>query len=301
MIRLAVRVVAADAEIVLAELLELAPGGVEEVALEEGLVEYAVYGSPGELPALPDVRAAVGTALVEVCSREVADDWEERWKQFHKPVLIGSPARGQVPSLYVRPPWEASGGGAAEAVEIVLDPGQAFGTGGHASTQLCLGLLLELVASEPGRGPLLDVGTGSGVLAIAAAKLGYGPVIGLDHDRESVQAAGENARVNDVSIDVRRRDLRADPLPLTGEDRGGVSGSSREWEHRPVVVANLLRPLLLDLARAIPSAPSHLLASGLLIGEVDEIVGAYAERHGMYERERRQSGEWAAVWLQGGS
>jgi ribosomal protein L11 methyltransferase len=303
MIRLAVRVAGADAEIVLAELLELAPGGVEEVALEEGLVEYAVYGSPGELPALPDLRAAVGTALVEVCSREVADDWEERWKQFHKPVLIDSPAPGLVPAVYVRPPWEAEAaeGGAAEAVEIVLDPGQAFGTGGHASTQLCLGLLLELVASEPGEGPLLDVGTGSGVLAIAAAKLGYGPVIGLDHDRESVRAAGENARVNDVSIDVRRRDLRADPLPLTGEDRGGVSGSSREWERRPVVVANLLRPLLLDLARAIPSAPSHLLAGGLLVGEVDEIVGAYAERHGMYERDRRQSGEWAAVWLRAGS
>ncbi len=295
MIRLAVRVVAADAEIVLAELLELAPAGVEEVALGEGLVEYAVYGPPGELPDLPAVRAAAGGALVDVCSTEVADDWDERWKRFHKPVLIDSPAPGLVPAVYVRPPWEAPGP-AAQAVEIVLDPGRAFGTGAHASTRLCLELLLGLAASEPGRGPLLDVGTGSGVLAITAAKLGYGPVIGFDHDQHSVRAAGENARVNEVSIDVRRLDLRTDPLPLLSDSRGG----SRERERRPVVVANLLRPLLLDLATEIPSAPSHLLAGGLLTGEVDEVAGACVERLGMFERERRASGEWAAVWLQAG-
>ncbi len=138
------------------------------------------------------------------------------------------------------------------------------------------------------------MGTGSGVLAIAGAKLGYVPMIGFDHDRESVRAAVENARVNDVSIDVRRLDLRTDRLPLVSEG----AGVSREWERRPVVVANLLRPLLLDLAKAFPCAPSHLLAGGLLAGEVDEIVDAYAERHGLHERERRESGEWAAVWLQ---
>ena len=296
MIRLAVSVCAADAEIVLAELLELAPGGVEEVELDGGVVEYAVYGSPGELPDLPDVRAAAGGALVEVTTEEVADDWDERWKQFHKSVLIDSPARGRVPAVYVRPPWEAAGG-EEEVIEIVLDPGQAFGTGGHASTRLCLDLLLRLAASEPGRGPLLDVGTGSGVLAIAAAMLGYGPVVGFDHDRESVHAAAENARVNDVSIDVRRLDLRTDPLPLVSEG----TGVSPAWERQPVVVANLLRPLLLDLAKVIPCAPSHLLAGGLLVGEVAEIVDVYAERHGLHERQRRERGEWAAVWLQAGS
>ncbi len=88
MIRLAIRVRREDAEIVLAELLELAPGGVEEVELDGGVIEYAVYGSSGELPDLPDVRAAAGAALVEVSSSEVADDWGERWKRFHGPVLI---------------------------------------------------------------------------------------------------------------------------------------------------------------------------------------------------------------------
>jgi ribosomal protein L11 methyltransferase len=290
-IRLAIRVRLQDAEIVLSELLELAPGGVEEVELEGGSVEYAVYGSAGELPDLPDLRAAAAGALIEVSSSEVADDWAQRWKQFHKPVLIASPDTTRAPAVRVRPPWEAPDSHEG-AVEIVVDPGQAFGTGAHATTRLCLALLLRFAASEPGRGALLDVGTGSGVLAIAAAKLGYAPVIGLDHDRESVRATAENASVNGVDIDVRRLDLRSEPIPLIGEDR----------EPRTVVVvANLLRPLLLDLASAMPSAPSHLLAGGLLIGEVDEIVSAYAIRHGLRERERCESGEWAAVWLQAGS
>ena len=290
MIRLAVRVGAADAEIVLAELLELAPGGVEEVELAGGMVEYAVYGSPGELPDMPDLQAAAGEALVEVSSSEVADDWDERWKRFHRPVLIGSPAPGRIPAVRVRPPWEMPDSH-EEVVEVVVDPGQAFGTGGHATTRLCLELLLELAASEHRRGALVDVGTGSGVLAIAGAKLGYAPVIGFDHDPESVRAAGQNASDNGVNIDVRRLDVRVEPVPLSSDDRGLPT----------VVVANLLRPLLLDLAQTIPSAPSHLLASGLLIDEVDEIVDAYAGRLGLRERERRGSGEWGAVWLQADS
>jgi ribosomal protein L11 methyltransferase len=287
MIRLAVRVGAADAEMVLAELLELAPSGVEEVELDSETVEYAVYGSAGELPDIPDLRAATGRALVEVSSSEVADDWGERWKQFHKPVLIDSPAPGQVPAVCVRPPWEALSGH-KETVEIVIDPGQAFGTGGHATTRLCLELLLRLAAGEPGRGQLLDVGTGSGVLAIAGAKLGYSPVIALDHDRESVRAAAQNASVNGVRVEVRRLDLRVETVTLSSDDRQGPS----------VVVANLLRPLLLDLATAMPSAPSHLLAGGVLVEQVDEVVCVFAERCGLRERQRRGHGEWAAVWLE---
>ena len=99
MIRLAVRVRREQAELVLAEWLELAPGGVEEVGLGDTIVEYAVYGAPGELPALPDLEASAGGALVEVVSREVADDWSERWREFHRPVVIGD-------RLTVRPPWE---------------------------------------------------------------------------------------------------------------------------------------------------------------------------------------------------
>jgi ribosomal protein L11 methyltransferase len=298
-IRLAVRVRREDAEIVLAELLELAPGGVEEVKLGEEAVEYAVYGAPGELPALPALDAAVGDTPIEVSSTEIADDWGERWKRFHQPVLIEPPRRipanrgehderERVSALHVRPPWEAPSD--REGVEeIVIDPGQAFGTGAHATTRLCLELLLELTELEGRMGSLLDVGTGSGVLAIAAARLGFSPVLGLDHERESVVAAKENARANGVAIEVRRFDLRAQALPWLGTADGPAEPI--------VVVANLLRPLLLDLAREMPRAPSQLLAGGLLTDQVDEVVGAFGERLGLHERERRVSGEWGAVWL----
>jgi ribosomal protein L11 methyltransferase len=332
-IRLAVRARRADAEIVLAELLELAPGGVEELEIGAETVEYAVYGAPGELPELPDLNAAVGDRSVEVSSTEIADDWSERWKRFHRPVLIEPPWRthGQpgdpdaveawVPALHVRPPWEAPSD-RGDAEEIVIDPGQAFGTGAHATTRLCLELLLELAAlddrgtrsrtasgSGPDRArPLLDVGTGSGVLAIAAARLGFAPVLGLDHERESVAATEENARVNGVTIEVRRFDLRTQALPwldapvdsdaeggwvdeLAGGSDGPAGSSSL------VIVANLLRPLLLELARGMSHTPAHLLAGGLLREQVDEVVGAFGESLGMRERERRERGEWAVVWL----
>jgi len=130
-IRLAVRVRREDADLVLAELLELAPSGVEETDLEGAIVEYAVYGAPGELPDLPDVRAAVGGALVEVVTTEVADDWADRWRAFHKPIEIAG-------KLYVRPPWEPA---RDDLMDLVIDPGQAFGTGAHHTTRLCLELL----------------------------------------------------------------------------------------------------------------------------------------------------------------
>ena len=294
MIRLAVRVRREQAELVLAELLELVPAGVEEVQVGEGTIEYAVYGAPGELPSLPDLNVAVGDALVEVSTSETSDDWQERWKRFHHPVLITasppSPGVAPVPDLRVRPPWEAASEPRhARIEEIVIDPGQAFGTGGHASTRLCLELMLALAGLEPPAGPLLDIGTGSGVLAIAASRLGFAPVLGLDHERESVHAARENAAVNGVDIEVRRFDLRTDALPWMGAEA--------EPEGPMVVVANLLRPLLLELAQTMPAAPAHLLAGGLLSEEVEEIACAFAERLQMGMREQRHSGEWAAVWL----
>ena len=154
---------------------------------------------------------------------------------------------------------------------------------------------------------MLDVGTGSGVLAIAAARLGFAPVLGLDHERESVAATEENARVNGVAIEVRRFDLRTQTLPWLDASVGSGSDPDAEgdWVDGPegpagsslVIVANLLRPLLLELARGMSHAPAHLLAGGLLREQVDEVVGAFGESLGMRERERRERGEWAAVWL----
>jgi len=273
MIRLALRVQREQAEIVLAELLELAPQGVEELT-DGDVVEYAVYGAPGELPDLPDLRAAAGAALVQVSTTEVADDWDERWKAFHHPVQVGE--------LYVRPPWAPPRDGLRD---VVIDPAQAFGTGAHPTTRLCLELLLAL---EPS-GPLVDLGCGSGVLAIAAVKLGHEPVLGVDHDPLALEATSDNARANGVSVAVRAYDLLRDgPAPAA-----------------PLVLANLLGPLLERLAangfapaagEKTASGPEALIASGLLVEEADAIAAAFARR-GLRERTRRADGEWAALLL----
>ncbi len=300
MIRLAVRVERSSAELVLAELLELAPGGVEEV--EQGShVEYALYGAPGELPSLPALKAAAlaGGALVDIHTSEVADDWNERWRSFHRPIVVAppsspgrSPAEPAIPAIRVRPPWEPAQAAGPDLLEIVIDPGQAFGTGGHATTRLCLQLLLELACESPPAGPVLDVGCGSGVLAIVAAKLGYAPVLAFDNDPLSVHATRENAAVNGVELDVREADLRAGAVPLAGDRAPGEQAA-------PVVVCNLLRGLLLELAAVLDRAPPHLIASGLLEGEGEEVAGAFAAALGMGIRQRAASGGWEALWLEG--
>lgn len=268
MIRLSIRVARESAETVLAEILELAPGGVEEVDAGES-VEYAIYGAEGELPALPELRAAAGGVEFEVATSVVPDDWEDRWKRFHRPVEIGGHGAG----LRVSPPWDSDGSHA----ELVIDPGRAFGTGAHPTTRLCLELLLEI---EPS-GSCVDVGCGSGVLAIAAARLGWAPVVALDFDPASVEATTSNADVNGVSVTSRRFDLRRDgPLPA-GE----------------LLLANLLRPLLLDLCEAgfDGPVPANLVASGLLAGEADEVAGALAAAFGMVEGKRLVDNGWAAL------
>lgn len=275
MLRLAIRVRADQAELVLAELLELAPSGVEEVALDHGAIEFAVYGPPGELPALPDLTAAAGGALIEVSTSEVPDDWDERWREFHRPLVLAG-------RLTVRPPWEPAGD---TPLDIVIDPAQAFGTGAHHTTRLCLELLLELAGAGAGGplGELVDLGCGSGVLAIAAAQLGFAPVIALDHDPLSVQATCENAARNGVALEVARHDLRTDP-PACGE----------------TVAANLLGPLLRTWALRLRESglgPGRVIASGLLATEADGIAGEFAAL-GLRERDRRLGGEWAALLLE---
>jgi ribosomal protein L11 methyltransferase len=130
---------------------------------------------------------------------EVETGWEDRWRAFHRPVRIGP--------LWVGPPWEHAPG---DSVAVVIDPGRAFGTGAHPTTRLCL----ELLLGEE-RGSVLDVGCGSGVLAIAAAKIGHDPVIGVDVDESAVEATRGNAGRNDVEVDARCVDAVASPLPQT--------------------------------------------------------------------------------------
>ena len=183
-------------------MLELFPEGFEEIEAAGGLELAAYTNAAGE----ERIWQAFGGAAVA----DVADDWADRWRRFHKPVRVGG--------LWVGPPWEKPD---PNAVAVVIDPGRAFGTGGHATTRLCL----ELLEREE-RGSVLDVGCGSGVLSIAAARLGFAPVLAIDVDPQAVEATQRNAADNGVSVDVRRADLRDDELPETGS-RSRTSPRSR--------------------------------------------------------------------------
>jgi ribosomal protein L11 methyltransferase len=286
LIRLAVRCAPEQAELVLAELTVLAPNGVEEER-GPGYVEYAIYGGEGELPELGDLDAVIGGGRVEVTATEIPDDWADRWRDFHKPLLVAG-------RLWLRPSWEPSREG---AIDVVVDPGQAFGTGAHPTTRLCLEFLCEL---EAGR-ELVDLGTGSGVLAIGASKLGWGPIRGYDHEPAAIEAAAANAEANGVELQLERMNLR-EQLP----------------DLAPTVVANMTAPILKAVATQMnawrgepgegsadnsgegpaspPPAPGTLVCSGLLPGEQDEVAEAFGAA-GLEEVERRQQGDWAALLL----
>ena len=246
----------------LAELVELAPEGFEQVD-GHGFVEFALYGAPGELPELAEGPARIGGAQVRVSATAVGDDWAVRWREFHRPAQIGR--------VRVRAPWHEPPG---EGIDIVIDPGQAFGTGAHPTTRLCVELMLDLEPEDA----LADLGCGSGVLAIAAAKLGFGPVVAVDNEQAAVDATLANATANGVTLErVERHDLRAAPAPV-----------------ERVTVANLVRPLLLRVAELLPEQPEALVVSGLLEGEEDEVAAAFAS---LRERRRLRLQGWSALLL----
>jgi ribosomal protein L11 methyltransferase len=264
-IRLSIRARRSDAEYVNAALLEIAPTGFEQRDGED-FVEFALYGAPGELPTLPEGEAEVGGVRVVVRGEEVPEDWAERWKRFHTAVLVGG-------TIWVRPPWEEPAVRPGVA-EVVIDPGQAFGTGAHPTTRMCLELMLDLDR----RGSFVDLGCGSGVLAIAAAKLGFAPVAAYDADRAAVAATKVNARDNAVELDrVDRLDLRTQPPPAAD-----------------VIAANLMRPLLLRVAELLETPPRVLIVSGLLDREADEVAAAFDP---LAERRRLSEKGWTALLL----
>lgn len=172
-----------------AVMIDLFPAGFEERD-RDGMLELAAYTD----------RADASRRLTElgpVSELEVVVGWEDEWRRFHRPVRIGP--------LWIGPSWESPD---ADAVAVVIDPGRAFGTGGHATTRLCLELLLDLEPTS-----VVDLGCGSGVVAVAAAKLGFAPVVALDSDETAVAVARANAAVNGVGVDVRLGDVLVDPLP----------------------------------------------------------------------------------------
>lgn len=211
-------------------MLELFPEGFEEVASDGGVELIAYTDSGGE----ERLWHAFGGARGE----DVAADWRDRWKAFHRPLAIGP--------LWIGPPWEEA---PQDAIAVVIEPARAFGTGAHPTTQLCIELLLDA-----GRGSLLDVGCGSGVLSVVAAKLGFEPVFARDLDEHAVVATLANARANAVDVDAAVADVLAADLPATD-----------------LAVANITRPTLEALAPRLRS--TMLIGSGYLQSDDAELVG----------------------------
>jgi ribosomal protein L11 methyltransferase len=227
---------------VVAQLLELAPAGfVEE---ENAVVVYT------DDAGLADLRAHFDQVEVD----PVLPGWEDEWRRFHVPVVVGP--------LWIGPPWHESQPG---LTPVVIDPGRAFGTGAHETTRLVLELLLEV-----DRGSFLDVGCGSGVLAIAAAKLGFAPVHALDFDESAVDAARRNAKANGVDLDVRRADAMSDSLPSAD-----------------VAAANVTLETVEALGASIEA--THLIASGYLVADEPRLT--------RFRRVDRRTGERFAADL----
>ena len=225
-------------------MLELFPEGFEEVDGHDGVELVAYTDGAGQ-----ERFAAVFGA---VAGRDIPSDWHDRWRLFHRGARVGP--------LWVGPPWEES---PPDLIPVVVDPGRAFGTGAHPTTRLCLELLAELP-----RGSLVDVGCGSGVIAIAAVKLGFAPVTGIDVDAQAVQVAHQNAVANGVDLDLRTLDARLGGLPDTD-----------------VAVSNIALDAVEALGRVLQAR--HAVTSGYLVSEQPMLDGYRI-------RERRERDGWAA-------
>ncbi len=211
-------------------------------------------------------------------------NWAEAWKQHYRPIPIGR-------RLLIVPSWMQPEPG--ERTPILLEPGMAFGTGTHPTTQLCLQFLEEI----PLQGKqVIDVGCGSGILAIAALKLGAAHALGVDVDADAVHSARENAARNGVH---ERLTLGVGSVP---EVRGGDFGLSQA----PVVVANIIAPILvrlLDDGLAHLMAPGGLLLlSGILDVQMDGREGHVSmlealQRHGLRIQAQKSIGDWQGLWV----
>ncbi len=255
LVRLTARVAEADADLAVAEGCALTAGGV--VAIDYWTPERVNPGADG----LRGVLAAAGIAA-EVDEQVESDAWQSALCDFHQPVVAGR--------IRVRPPWVAPAPG---MLDVSIDPGMAFGTGQHPTTRTSL----QLIADVP-RGPVLDAGCGTGVLSIAAARLGFGPIVAIDFDPQAIRATAAGARANMVAIDLRQTRIGDDAIP-----------------YAPIVFANLTLEVLRILAAALDGqAPDHLVASGLRVHEVDDAVAAFAPL-GLAEVRRIEEDGWASV------
>ena len=210
--------------------------------------------------------------------KQIADqNWMEAWKQHYKPILIGE-------RLLILPAWLESPD--PKRIPIKIDPGMAFGTGTHPTTQLCLELMERSVISNWKL--VIDVGCGSGILSIAALKLGAEKVLGVDIDMESVKNSRENADVNEVGEEL-----------LLGQGSvAEVLAGQFAFKSAPLVVANILAPVLIRLFEAgladLIQPNGEIILSGILDHQAESVIEA-GQAKGLKRGEVRQMKDWVAI------
>jgi len=225
-------------------MIELFPHGFEEIERADGVELVAYTDSGGE--------ERLWKIFGHASASDVAEGWAERWREFHRPVRVGE--------VWVGQPWQEAPG---DAIAVVIDPGRAFGTGAHPTTRLCL----ELLAKLP-RGSVVDVGCGSGVLAIAAAKLGFAPVVAVDVDEHAVACAERNVAANAAAVSVRHVDALEGRVP-----------------EGDIAIVNVTREIVEAVARQ--RRWPRFITSGYLVSEP-------AALDGYHHVERASEAGWAA-------
>jgi len=266
-VRYSLAVDAAAYDRAVSALLELPASGWQEDAGGERLTFWLEEGASA---APPVVRALHELeALGRLDTAPERNDWQTSWRRLHRAIRVGG--------VCVRPPWELATPG---LLDVVVDVGMAFGTGSHATTRQCLAALQELAPAS-----LLDLGTGSGVLALAALRLGFTPVHACDCDEFALRAAARNARLNGLAPHFLHADLSDPTVALPAAK---------------VVLANVALKPIAAYGRRLASgpaaaAPRHVVLAGLLETQVDEARAAYPQ---YAERERRQDGEWVQLTLE---
>ncbi len=253
--------------------------------------ELVVYTRPDALEGLGELAMRLGEDLrldlaLTATVRE-DDDWRDTWKQFYAPIVFGSEDPAATDALLLRPSWIDRRPG-DPALELVLDPGRAFGTGQHETTRLCVDAMIDLRREGLAPGSVLDLGCGSGILALAAARLfpGATRITAVDNDPEATETTRENAELNGLT----------DRLEIS-------TGTARELEGlHDLILANIrpsvLIPIAGELAARLGPGGTAVL-SGILGEEAEQVIAAYAGV-GLRLLRRCDQNEWCALLLRPG-
>lgn len=265
----------ADAELVASSLFDLGTTGVEQLDAPPGTARLRAYFD-GDVPSdlVDSLRRSHGEAAIQAVEigSQADEDWAENWKLHFEAQRVGR-------RLLLCPPWDDTS--SPDRIRIVIEPGMAFGTGQHATTRGCLELLEEwLTGRRVERAG--DIGTGSGVLAIAMAKLGVPRIVAVDNDEDALRIAAENAVINEVDSAIRFA-TTIEPVPVDCD----------------LIVANLFADLLVEMASAFDERMRRdgtIVLSGILSPDAQRVVDAFAQRGWSVDR-RRDEDPWVALRL----